>query len=146
MILSARDEFCNSTTFTATVANAIIGNVMDLGATPTTRDLGVNEPMWLVLQVDTAFTSNGSATCTFTLLSDSTADLATSATTHITTPAYPVASLTAGAQFAFRLPSGDYERYLGLFGETKVQTLNTGKVSAFLTHDLNAWKALPGAW
>lgn len=144
MKLSKRDEFCDTTTFTATVANGLIGNVMDLGATPVTRDLGANEPIWLVIQVDTTF-AGSSSTCIFTLLSDSTANLATSATVHWTSPTIPVATLVAGYQMAIPLPAGDYERYLGLFGETKVAVLSAGAVSAFLTTDRPSWVALPAA-
>ena len=96
-ILDANAQFCDASTITATVANAIVGNVYDTGSAPTTKDIGLGaKPMYLVLSIDEAVTSNGSATVTFTLLSDSTADLATSATTHLTTGAIAKATLVQG--------------------------------------------------
>lgn len=135
-IIDFNAQFCDEDTITATVTNAIVGDVMDTGATPTTKDLGVNgRVLYLVISIDTAVTSNGSATVEFTLLSDSTADLATSATTHISTGAIPKATLVAGYKIIRPLPPGNYERYMGIFANTAVQTLNTGACSAYLTFD-----------
>lgn len=146
MLIDKNAQLCDNATVTATVANAIIGDVYDTGSVPTLKDIGLGaKQMFLVISVDTAVTSNGSATVQFTLLSDSTADLTTSATTHITSIDIPKASLTAGAQFIYPLPPGSYERYMGLFANTKVQTLNAGKVSAYLTLDPPKFTALPDA-
>lgn len=137
MIIDFLAQFCDEDTITATVANAIVGDVMDLGATPTLKDIGNGDkPIYLVITIDTTVTSNGSATVAFTLLSDSTANLATSATVHINTGDIAIASLTAGTTLVYPLPPRKtYERYLGIFAETKVQTLNAGAFSAFLTMD-----------
>jgi hypothetical protein len=137
-------QFCDEDTITATVANAIVGDVYDTSATPTLKDIGLNaKPMYLVISIDEAVTSNGSATVAFTLLSDSTANLATSATTHINTGDIAIATLVKGYKMIFPLPPGNYERYVGIFANTKVQTLNAGTVSAYLTMDPPKWTALP---
>lgn len=135
MIIDYLAQFCDEDEITATVANAIVGDVMDLGATPTLQDVGNGtQPIYLVITIDTAVTSNGSATVAFTLLTDSTADLATSATTMINTGDIAIASLTAGTTLVYPLPpTKTYERYMGIFAQTKTQTLNTGTCSAFLT-------------
>ena len=146
MILDKNATFCDATTITASVANAIIGDVYDLGSAPTLQDIGLGaEPIYLVLSIDTAVTSNGSATVEFTLLSDSTADLATSATTHVRTGDIAKATLVAGYELIYPLPPGSYERYIGIFANTKVQTLNAGKVNAFLTLNPHKFVALPDA-
>ena len=136
-IIDYNAQFCDADTITATVTDAIIGDVYDTGATPTTKDLGTNggRPIYLVISIDDAVTSNGSATVEFTLLSDSTANLATSATTHWRSGDIPKATLTAGHVICVPLPPGLYERYLGLFANTKTQTLNAGSCSAYLTFD-----------
>ena len=139
-------QFCDEDTITATVANAIIGDVYDTGSVPTLKDIGTGaKPIFLVISIDTAVTSNGSATVAFTLLSDSTANLATSATTHIDTGDIAVATLVEGYKKVIPLPPGNYERYMGIFANTKTQTLNAGACSAYLTMDPPMWKAYPDA-
>lgn len=98
---------------------AISENVMDLrgSASPTLVDEGLTgTPVWLVISCTVAAAGADAAkTLIVTLLSDSTANLATSPTTHYTSAAFTGAQLTAGAELVrVKLPSGDYERYLGL--------------------------------
>lgn len=139
MILDSRAEFCDATSAILNIGNAIIGNVMDLGATPTLRDIGTGEPVYLVLQVDTTFVG-ATSTTKFELATDSTADLATSKTVHLATPAIPVATLVAGYQVAFALPNDvTYERYLGLWETVATANVTAGKINAFLTRDVAKW-------
>lgn len=139
MILDSRSEFCDATSAILNIGNAIIGNVMDLGATPTLRDIGTGEPVYLVLQVDTTFVG-ATSTTKFELASDSTADLATSKTVHLATPAIAVATLVAGYQVAFALPNDvTYERYLGLWETVATANVTAGKINAFLTRDVAKW-------
>lgn len=149
MILDERNEFCDATSAVINVGNAIIGDVIDLGATPTLRDIGTGEPVYLVLQVDTAFSDAadaGNATIQFDLVSDSTANLATSKTTHVSTGAMAIASLVAGFTKVFALPQeATYERYLGLWETVGTTNLDAGKINAFLTTDVARWTAYPNA-
>jgi hypothetical protein len=84
--------------------DAISTNVLDLRSAgegaPTLVDEGIlGEDVWLVVQaLEAAAGGDAAKTLTITLESDSTADLATSATTLV----------------RVKLPSGDYERYLGI--------------------------------
>lgn len=93
-----------------------ISDVIDLGATPTLRSLSF-EGMHVKIVV-AANTSDAAQdiTVTVSLESDSTANLATSATTHWTTEAKSVDLLSAGDVIAvFPLPvKANYERYLGV--------------------------------
>lgn len=133
MILDERNEFCDATSGAINIGNAIIGDVIDLGATPTLRDIGAGEPIYLVIQVDTTFVG-ASGTVKFELASDSTADLATSKTVHLATAAIPVATLVAGYQVAYALPQEvTYERYLGLWETVATTNMSAGKINAFLT-------------
>jgi hypothetical protein len=98
----------------------------------------------LVIQVDTAVTSDGSATVSFELASDAGASIATdgSATVHFATGAIPKATLVAGyTAVAVALPMGPYERYLGILQNVGTAALTAGKVNAFLTHDVSKWTA-----
>lgn len=79
MIFDNLTEFADAQTVTATA----ISDVIDLGAAPTLQDIGNGQPLYLVLTCDeTAGSGGGLATVNFSLESDSTANLATSATVH----------------------------------------------------------------
>lgn len=135
MILDAQNEFSDSQAVTST---AISTNVIDLGATNNLKDIGAGEPVYLVVQTVVAATDTGSdATLTVTLESDSTADLATSATVHFSTGALAFAAFSpAGTTLAaVRLPSGSYERYLGVRYTVASGPLTAGQFDAFLVND-----------
>jgi hypothetical protein len=145
MILDERTEFADAAAIALNTTNAIAPNtdVIDLGATPTLRNLGNGEPIYLVIQVDTAFTGAGNVT--FQLASDSTANLATSRTNHIDTGAIDYATWIAGYTKVYALPSeATYERYLGLW-ETTSGNLTGGKINAFLTCDVARYTIYPDA-
>jgi hypothetical protein len=147
MILDAQNLFSDNQAITT---DAISTNVIDLigntavknegGAYPNvTRDIGVGEDLYLVIQIGTAWAAAG--TVTFTLESDSTADLATSATVHWTSGDLAKSVLIAGYRVAaVKLPTGSYERYLGVrYNVTTSET--AGTVDAFLTTDVSAYRA-----
>lgn len=144
MILDERNEFADAAAIALNIGNAIAPNtdVIDLGGT--TQDIGNGEPLYLVLQVDTAFVG-ATATIQFQLASDSTANLATSRTNHIDTGAIAVATWAAGYTKIYPLPVENYERYLGLWMTVAVANVTAGKLNAFLTHDVSKWVALPDA-
>lgn len=145
MILDERTEFADAAAIALNVGNAIAPNtdVIDLGSTPTLRNLGNGEPLYLVLQVDTAFVG-ATATIQFQLCSDSTADLATSKTIHLDTGAVAVATWAAGYTKVLALPSElTYERYLGLWMTVATANVTAGKLNAFLTHDVAKYTAYP---
>jgi hypothetical protein len=144
MILDERNEFADAAAIALNIGNAIAPNtdVIDLGGT--TQDIGNGEPLYLVLQVDTAF-EGATATIAFDLVSDSTANLATSKTTHLSTGAIAVATWAAGYTKAFALPADTYERYLGLWMTVATANVTAGKLNAFLTHDVAKWVATPDA-
>lgn len=152
MILDELLEFCDATALNTGVAGSyLLGDVVDLGDTPTLQGIGAfgTTPIYLVIQVDTTATSGGSATGQFHLASDAQAAIATdgSATYHHSTGAVAVASLTAGTLVALvALPlTRTYERYLGILQTTAVAAFTAGKINAFLTTDISSWAALPQA-
>jgi hypothetical protein len=136
MIRDRQNTFSNDQAITA---DALSTNVIDLGplsAGNTIRDIGAGEPLYLHVLVKEAFATSGSATLTVTLESDSTSDLATSATVHATiASAVAAASLIAGAWIAkgIPIPSSAYERFLGLRFTTNTADFTAGKVDAWLS-------------
>jgi hypothetical protein len=135
MILDERTEFADAAAIALAIGNAKMPNSdeIDLGAVPTLRAIDVSSQMYLVLSVDTAFVG-ATATIQLELASDSTANLATSRTTHINTGAIPVASFSTGAMFIYALPPGaNFERYLGLWMTVATANVTAGNLSAYLT-------------
>ena len=152
MILDERLEFADSNTgVQASAGTVLIGDVIDLGATP--QDYGNGQPMYLVIQVDTAIDSAmDGATVSFTLASDAGSSIATdgTATEHIITDVIAEADLVAGYTICQPLPVGnagvlEYERYLGVLATVAGETVTAGAVSAFLTFDPTGWKSYPDA-
>ena len=141
MILDERTEFCDATALnTGAAGSYLIGDVVDLSVA---RDLGGDRALYLVVTVDTAATSGGSATGQFNLVTDDNASLS-SPTVVASSRAVPVASMTAGATlFAVQLPMEGtaYERYIGIQQVTGTAAFTAGKVNAFLTMDVARWKA-----
>jgi len=143
MIIDAFNEFSAAQAVTST---AISTNVIDLGPVTdnTLRDIGTGEEVYLVVQTKTAATDTSSdATLTVTLESDSTANLATSATVHYSTGALAFAAFSpAGTTLAcIRLPAGNYERYLGVRYTVASGPLTAGTFDAFLTKDVQKWQS-----
>lgn len=142
MILDIQAEFSDAQAVTAT---AISTNVMDLGSTNTLKDMGNGRPVYLVIQTQTACTDVSSdATVAFSLESDSTADLATSATVHYSSGAvaFGTYSPVGTVVLCVALPLGkSYERYLGVRYTVASGPLTAGKFDAFLTLDPQRWAA-----
>lgn len=145
MILDERNEFADALSCVANIGNAILGDVIDLGATPTLRDLGNGRPLYLVIQVDTAVVGS-SSTVQWQLASDSTANLATSKTVHLDTGAIAEATLVAGYTKVYALPiEATYERYLGIWQTVATGNLSAGKVNIFLATDVAKYTAYADA-
>ena len=155
MILDERTEFCDEVSVAAAAGTAIAGDVIDLGAA--TRDIGNGQPIYFVLTTgNTEIITGGTAgTIQFFLMSDSTADLATSPTTHYTSEALVTDDaganddrLNAGGVIAMvPLPVQNddnlYERYIGVKRTIATTTTTAGTINAFLTLDPRGWRAYP---
>lgn len=141
MYVDKQNEFSDAQAVTST---AISTNVIDLQSA--SLDIGAGNPVYLVVQTQTAATDTSSdATLTITLESDSTADLATSATTHLSSGALAFATFSpAGALLmAVALPIDEYERYLGIRYTVASGPLTAGNFDAFLTTDVSKFRAYP---
>lgn len=122
----------------APTATAISGNVIDIGPVGTNvlRCLPGPKRQYVEIFVSETVTSGtGGSTVTFTLESDSTANLATSATVHSTSAAIVKTSLTAGTYWYLDVPMDQtYERYVGI-RYTNSANLTAGKFSCRLVED-----------
>lgn len=146
MYLDKNLEFSDGQSITATaistdvydlLSTAAGGGSVGINGGNVTVDLGQSAPdLYLVVIATTAAAGGDSAkTLTITLESDSTANLATSATVHFSSGAIAGSAITAGARLVtMRLPQGLYERYLGL-RYTVSASFTAFTVDAFLTLD-----------
>jgi hypothetical protein len=138
MILDSLLTLANSTALsTAATGLQLVGDQIDLGIN--FRDVGAGRPVYLVVDVTTAFTSAGATDVDFIVASDAAAAIATNgtATVHSRSPAIPKATLVAGYRYVFELPQGNpaYERYLGILANVATTALTAGAISAYITFD-----------
>lgn len=148
MYIDKQAEFSDAQ---AVTSSAISTNVMDLYAgtganavNNTLRDIGTGQDLYLVVITQTAATDTSSdATLAVSLESDSAVGLDSSATVHFTTGALAFAAFSpAGSVLAaVKLPSGSYERYLGVRYTVASGPLTAGAFDAFLTTDVNVYRA-----
>ena len=144
MIMDRLCEFCDATALnTGAAGSYVLGSSYDMTIP---RDIGAGQGLWLVITVDTAATSGGSATAEFQLRSDAQDPIhATTSTLHFSSGAIAVADLTQGKKYYFPVPSEGtaYERFLGLVQVTAVAAFTAGKINAFITTDPPAWQTYP---
>ena len=146
--------FCTATSVAASATTTTrIGSQIDLQTT--TSQVGVGQPIYLVIVTTTEIITGGTAgVITFKLASDSSASVATdgSATDLIVTRSYVTDDSAAnspqlnagGVIHCGPLPAmSGGERYLGLLCVTTTTTTTVGAVSAFLTTDPSAYMAYP---
>jgi hypothetical protein len=147
MIMDELTEFCDATALnTGGAGTYLLGDVIDLGAIGTLKDMGNGRPVYFVLQVSTTATSGGAATGNFQLVTDSVVTLQTSQTVHWQSGAIAVATLVAGYRWVVPIPvEKRYERYMGVLQTTAVAAFTAGAVDAFLTLDPAGWFATPDA-
>ncbi len=152
MILDYLTQFCSATAVTGNAGTALVGDVIDLQTV--TRDIGTGSKIRLFVNVDTEVITAGNAgTIQFQLASDAQAAIATdgSATIHLTSAslvtddaAVNSAALNAGGViFDVDLPSGQYERYLGILVTIGTTAVTAGKINANLVLDTPKVHAYP---
>ena len=150
MIMDERTEFADNVTLSGS-GTAVVGDVIDLGSTG--RDVGNGQELYLVIKTGgTEITSGSGGNLEFQLVSDSTENLATSPTVHFSTGDLTINvagsnddRLNAGGYIArVAIPTGDFERYLGIRRITSV-AFTARTVDAFLTPNPAAWKAYANA-
>jgi len=142
MIMDELLEFADAVDVSGSAGSALVGDVINLQEA---RDMGNGQPIYLVVNYPEAV--SGGTSIDIQLRSDAAAAISpTTGTLHASTGAVAVASLTAGRTFVFALPLEglEYEQYLGVT-VTRVGTVSTASVNAFLTYDPKGWKSYPDA-
>ncbi len=141
MIMDERLEFADAVSVAAAAGTALIGDVIDLGATP--QDLGNGKPMYLVITTSTEIITGGAAgTLKFQLASDAAAAIDTGTFVTDGTDANDAQLKAGGIIYMGALPTGGsraYERYLGILAVTATTTTTAGAINAFLTDDPSLW-------
>jgi hypothetical protein len=158
MILDERNEFADNVSVAAAAGTALVGDVIDLDPAYTSPNTTIDlegSDLYLVLQTgDTEIITGGAAgTLQLFLVSDALATLG-SATVANCTQHYATAALVtddsaandskfnAGGLIAcIKLPSGSYERYLGILATVGTTTITAGTINAFLTSDPALYRA-----
>lgn len=114
------------------------------------RDIGAGEPLYLHILVTTTFlASGGAAEFDVTLESDDVAALNTTPTVHWTsTLLIPKATLVAGYWIAkgVAIPSGAYQRYLGLRYNATTNDFSAGNISAWLSNNRYDDRTYESGW
>lgn len=160
MLIDKLNTFAWESAFTVTAITDVIdllpaAGALNAGTTGgptanTIRDIGAGQPLYLHALVSTSIgTATGDTSTVFSLESDSTANLATSATVHWTSAAFATnASLVAGTWIVkgLALPAGAYERYLGMRLTISTQNWNAGKISAWISNNRMDDRAYQSGW
>lgn len=142
MIIDKRLQFASNVDANGTGVAVVFGDIADTNDLGTSgQDLGGGEPIYLVLRVTTAYSAGGTSVQLDFRSSTATALTGGTTATHLTTGAVSTASgIAAGTQWIWPLPSGVYQRYIGMY-VTTVGAVAAGKVDAFLTKDPSRWRS-----
>ena len=132
-ILDSTVEFSDAQAVTASAISNVIDTIQTGISGNLVSDIGGTSGLYLTIGVPVTAVSAGASTVTFSLESDSTADLATSPSVHWITAAIPKASLVAGYRLiTTALPQGAYKRYIGIRYTVGTANLSAGNFDAFL--------------
>ena len=145
MIIDKLCEFLDATALnTGGADNYFIGSAVNANVA---RDLGMGQPLYLVVTVDTAIDSTSDNTVQeIQLRSDDSSSIdPDSGTLHATTGALTQAQWNALGSICIPLPVEGlaYEEYLGIVQVTSVAAATAGKLNAFLTMDPHSLKIYP---
>ena len=142
MILDKFLEFSDAQAVTATAISTNVVDLYPLGGNAS-RDIGNGENIYLIVRTLAAATDVGSdATLTVTFES-SNAEALSASTVHFSTGALAFATFSpAGTELArFKLPGGNYLRYLGVRYTVANGPLTGGTFDAFIVKDDQAYRS-----
>lgn len=126
MIIDRLNTFSSAQALTGTAASTDIIDTRGAG------DIGIAEcPMFILVGVDTTFTSSGSTTMTIKIQTDDNASFS-SATDLYTSASIAKATMVAGTRLLhIPLPIG-CERYIRLYYTVSTADFTAGKIDAYL--------------
>ena len=140
MIIDAQNQYSDAQAITASAASE---NLIDMGSE---RRIGTGQNLYLVAIVDVAFTDAGSdSTVTITIEADALAAFG-SPTTIQTIGTFGALSAIGARLIARLAPEALFEQFHRLFYTVANGNLTTGSITAFLTHDIDAFTAYPSGF
>lgn len=158
MILDERNELADDASVAAAAGTTVIGDVIDTDPATTSPNTTVDlegSDMYLVIQTgsEEIITGGSAGTLQFFLVSDALATLGSATVANCTEHWRSAALVTddsaandakfniGGLIACFKLPSGSYEKYLGVLATVATTTITAGKVNIFLTSDPALYRA-----
>lgn len=142
MILDKFLEFSDAQAVTDTAISTNVVDLYPLGGNAS-RDIGNGENIYLIVRTLAAATDvTSDATLTVTFESSNAENLSAS-TVHFSTGALAFATFSpAGTELArFKLPGGNYLRYLGVRYTVALGPLTGGTFDAFIVKDDQAYRS-----
>lgn len=142
MYIDKELQFADGTWAPTATGDNVSPNVLDtspLGGIPTAnggRDIGQGEDLWLLITVKQTVTSGGAATVDFRLRTAAAAALTSSPVDLIGTGAIAKATLVAGYQIKMRLPSGAYQKFIGVNANIGTAALTAGMFEAEIVKNI----------
>lgn len=141
MILEKNWTFSTDQAVTASAISSDLIDMKDL-----VRDLGTGaRPLMVVSQVTTAFTDGGSDSTIVPTLRVATTAAGVAAGTDVLTLGTFAALSAIGTRLTAVIPPGilDTYRFAGIYFTVANGNLTTGKLTSFVTPDIQKWTALP---
>lgn len=151
-ILDKLNEFGDAFDITESAGTYNLTNQIDTGSV--VRDLGIGEPLFLVISAASDIKAGSAGTLAFKLVSDASASIATdgTASVHFASGSFVTGTtaIPAGTIFAcVALPHAGataYERYLGVQAVIGTAAITEGTVDAYLTNvPVGGYKSYPDA-
>ena len=146
MLIDSNLEMCDATSAALNTSDGItkVGDHIDihpLTGDNATIDLSGGEPIYLVIEVTTAFVGSGA-----NYKIDLTSSTETALTGGTTKNIWPTGTLAvnddywaAGERWIVSLPQDDYLRYLGIRATATSANVTAGNINAFITKDVTNW-------
>ena len=147
LVMCDETDIANNTGFTLIgSAKSIRPRAGDANPDNATLDISSGEPIYVVIEVDTAFATENITEYELALFTH-TASTGVTGGVQLNSIRFVTGQFTAGRRFVFTLPKPQpgadaYEEFLGVGGrKTGATTSGTasGKITAFLTKDVDNW-------
>lgn len=133
MYLDAHNLFSDAQAITSSAAST---NLIDLGVA--NRNLGVGQPVYVVVQCDVAMTDASSNSTVAVTIEQDTAAAFSSATAVQTIGTFAAVSAVGTRIFAAIQPDAITERYIRVYYNVANGVLTTGSFTAYLTDNVQA--------
>tara|TARA_R100001443_G_scaffold44095_1_gene57056 strand:+ start:749 stop:1201 length:453 start_codon:yes stop_codon:yes gene_type:complete len=142
MLIDKELEMGDATAFTTAVTTAKQGtavNVRPLVSDNATADLSAGEPLYFVIEVNAAVTSDSGATMDLQLVTAENDALTTNPVVIWSTGVQAKTFFTAGLKYVMTMPKADYKGFIGIRTIVGTAVLTAGSYTSFLAKDVANW-------